>query len=109
MPAVILAASEDWTCQFCWYTEQTPKLALAPGEVATRFHPCPAQGGLTTPLKPAGVRCEVRPVQRGDYVGAELVQRGRQGQTPMAFETIRDDGNDVAVLAACATAELRAG
>lgn len=104
MAAVLLAPSQAYTCQFCWYAEEAPPVAVRPGETAQRFHPCPAQGGLTTPLKPAGVRCRVRAVDRDDYVGREIVQRGRDGQQPMAFVTDRDDGNDCVALAPMATA-----
>jgi hypothetical protein len=107
MAAVLLAPSADHTCQFCWYREEAPPVQVVPGETAQRFHPCPAMGGLKVPLKPAGVRCEVRPLERGDYVKDEMVQRGRQGQTPMGFTTERDDGNDVAVLVPCAVLNIK--
>ena len=107
MVAVLLAPAAEHTCQFCSYREEAPPVRVAPGETAQRFHPCPAMGGLKVPLKPAGVRCEVRPLDRGDYIGAEWVQRGRDGQTPMGFTTERDDGNDCAVLVPCAVLNIR--
>lgn len=102
-PAVLLAPSHEYDCGFCSYREEAPPVAVPAGAIVQRFHPCPGQGWLKVPLRPAGIRCEVRPVERGDYVGRDLVQRGTDGQVPMAFVTVRDDGLDCAVLAPTAT------
>jgi hypothetical protein len=55
-----------------------------------------------------GVRCTVTAVERDDYVGREMVQSDSDGRPVMAIRTERWDGsNDLAVLAPCATADLR--
>jgi hypothetical protein len=59
-------------------------------------------------MVPDGLRCKVEAVEREDYVGKEMVQTDGDGRPVMAVVTTRDDGNDVAVLAPCATARLEA-
>jgi hypothetical protein len=44
----------------------------------------------------------VKAVEREDYVGDEIVTTDGDNTPIMAVETIRDDGNDVAVFAPCA-------
>lgn len=99
---VLLAAEHRWICPNCAASdvtfEQTPH---------TRFHACRGLKGLTAPMVPAGVRCKVEAVEREDYIAGELVQVDGDGRPIMRVETTRDDGNDVAVLAPCATANLR--
>jgi hypothetical protein len=70
-----------------------------------RMHTCRGLRGLTAPMVPAGTRCKVIAVERGDYVGRERVQRDGEGRPVMAVRTVRDDGEDCAVLAPMATAE----
>jgi hypothetical protein len=62
---------------------------------------------LTAPMVPAGTRCKVEAVERGDYVGRELVQTDGEGRPWMAVVTTRDDGQDCAVLAPTALGSLR--
>jgi hypothetical protein len=69
----------------------------------TRFHACRGLKGLTAPMVPEGTRCEVKAVEREDYVGKEIVTVDGDNRPVMAVETVRDDGNDVAVFAPCAT------
>lgn len=101
---VLLAAEQRWTCPNCPATDVTH---LPPDAVASRFHACRGLKGLTAPMVPAGVRCKVEAVQREDYIAGELVQTDGDGRPVMAVVTTRETGNDVAVLAPCATANLR--
>lgn len=91
-----------WKCQHCNTVGVTRD-----GET-NRMHNCPGLAGLTAPLVPEGVRCEVRVHEREDYVGKALVTHDGNGRPVMAVETIRDDGNDIAVFAECATTRTEA-
>jgi len=51
------------------------------------------------PLVPEGTACKVEAVERGDYVGKELVQTDGRGRPVMAVVTTRDDGQDCTVFA----------
>jgi hypothetical protein len=62
--------------------------------------------GLVVPLVPAGTRAESRPIERGDWIGKELVQTDANGRPVMAVQTVRDEGEDVAVYAPAATAGI---
>jgi hypothetical protein len=94
----LLLVEHRWTCPNCTFTdvtrEQTPH---------TRFHACRGLRGLTAPMVPAGTSCKVEAVERGDWVGREMVQTDGEGRPVVAVQTIRDDGTDVAVYAPCAT------
>ena len=89
-----------WECPNCPAVDRTTE-----AEPHTRFHTCQGLKGLTAPMVPAGTKAKVEAVERGDYVGSELVTVDGDGRPVMAVETTRDDGNDVAVFAPCATAE----
>jgi hypothetical protein len=102
--AVLLAPEQRWECPNCTQTAVTHHPADV---VASEFHACRGLKGLTAPMVPAGVRCKVEAVERDDYVAGEMVQTDGDGRPVMRVETTRDDGNDVAVLAPCATASLR--
>lgn len=52
----------------------------------------------------AGIRCEVRAVEREDWIGRELVQTDGEGRPIMAVVTTRDEGTDCAVYAPTAQA-----
>jgi hypothetical protein len=54
-----------------------------------------------------GTKAKVEAVERGDYIGRELVQSDGNGRPVMAVVTTRDDGQDCAVLAPTATASAR--
>lgn len=95
--AALLRPERDYTCPNC--TVRARSRELRPH---TPFHICRGLRGLTAPLVPAGIRCEVVAVEREDYVGRELVQRDADGRPKMAVVTTRDDGTDCAVLAPCA-------
>ena len=55
-------------------------------------------------MVPAGVKCKVEAVERGDYVGKDRVQTDGEGRPVMSIRTTRDTGIDVAVLAPVAEA-----
>lgn len=94
----LLIREHRWECPNCAATDVTHE-----AEPHTRFHACRGLKGLTAPMVPAGTRCKVEALDREDYVRGELVQTDGDGRPVMAIETTRDDGNDIAVLAPCAT------
>lgn len=99
----LLVAEHRWTCPNCDLTDVTHE-----AQPHTRYHACRGLRGLSAPMVPAGTRCKVEAREREDYVGKELVQTDGEGRPVMAIVTERWDGsNDVAVLAPCATADLR--
>lgn len=100
----ILQPRQEWVCPNCNAQSVTHE-----AEPHTRMHTCPGLRGLTAPMVPAGQRCEVRAVEREDYVGKESVTLDGDGRAVMAVETVRDDGNDIAVFAPCATTQSRSG
>lgn len=99
MDVVTLAVDRHWECPNCNLKQVTRE-----AQPHTRFHSCPGLRGLTAPMVPAGTRCKVEAVERGDYVGREQVQTDGEGRPVMNVTTTRDDGIDVAVFAPCATA-----
>lgn len=94
MGGVLLQPPEQhWVCPSCSAAEVTRG---APN----RFHDCPALGGLTAPMVPAGSGARVLAVERQDYVAGEQVQTDAAGRPVMAVVTERPDGStDVLVLA----------
>ena len=76
-------------------------------DTKTPFHPCPEMGGAMIPLVHTGQRVEHRLIERGDYVGAELVQPivDRRGRLIMSVETHRDDGFSTTIFAPTAQAD----
>lgn len=77
-----------------------------------RFHVChglDGQAGMTAPMQREGVRCDVRAVEREDYVGREDVQLNAEGRPVMSIITVRDDGQDCTAYAPCATAKVEIG
>jgi hypothetical protein len=92
-----------WKCPTCELTDLTRR-----GDVHTQFHPCPALGGIVTPLievpgPDERVDGRHRLVEREDYIGTS-------GASPIAAVlTERGDGsNDCTVLAPTATAGVGA-
>jgi hypothetical protein len=102
MGVFALASERRWGCPNCDHTDVTHE-----AQPHTRFHNCPGLAGLSAPMVPAGTRCKVEAIERGDYVGSELVQTDGNGRPVMSVATTRDDGNDVAVYAPTATLNLR--
>jgi len=91
-----------WSCPNCTLEQVT--FEAAPH---VRFHACRGLKGLTAPMVQAGVRCKVEAIERGDYVGKELVQVDGDGRPVMAVQTTRETGIDVAVLAPVAQARKK--
>jgi len=102
MPVPILNSERRWECPNCTATDVTHE-----AQPHSRFHSCRGLKGLTAPMVPAGTRCKVEAVEREDYVGKETVTLDGEGRPVMRVETTREDGNDVAVFAACATANMK--
>lgn len=102
MTAALLVAEHRWECPNCTHTDVTREQSPH-----SRFHNCRGLRGLSAPMVPAGTACKVEAVERGDYVGSELVQTDGEGRPVMSIVTTRDDGMDCAVLAPTAQAEGR--
>jgi hypothetical protein len=100
-PVLLGDGRRAWSCPNCDMTDVTP------AHVGNRFHTCPGLKGLTAPLVPAGTKAKVEARDREDYVGRDMVQTDGDGRPVMSIVTEREDGQDVAVLAPCATATLR--
>lgn len=92
---MILSVQQYWGCPNC------PATAVTEGQ-PNRFHCCSGLRGLTAPMIRDGVRCKVVAELREDYVGREDVQFDSSGRPVMAVRTVRDDGEDLAVLAPAA-------
>jgi hypothetical protein len=95
----MLVREHRWECPNCTVTDVTHRT-----EPHTQFHDCAGLKGLTAPMVEVGVRAKVAAVERGDYIGGEMVTVDGDGRPVMAVETTRDDGTDLAVFAPCATA-----
>jgi hypothetical protein len=100
MAVPLLAVERRWSCPNCTATDVTRET-----RPHSRMHPCAGLRGLTAPMVPAGTAAKVETVERGDYIGADLVQTDAAGRPVMAVVTTRDDGQDCMVLAPTATAE----
>jgi hypothetical protein len=94
----ILSPEHRWECPNCVQTHITNE-----SRPHTPFHICRGLRGLATPFVPAGTKAKVEAVERGDYVGQERVQTDADGRPVMSVVTTRDEGQDCAVLAPCAT------
>lgn len=98
--APLLSVERRWECPNCEAVKVTRE-----GRSHTPFHPCRGLSGLMAPLVEAGTRCKVVAVEREDYVGSERgVLVDDSGRAIMSVVTVRDDGQDCAVLAPSATA-----
>lgn len=98
MRTVLLTPEQRWECPNCTVASLTRE-----ARPHTRFHACAGLRGLTAPMVPAGTRCKVEAVERQDYVGRDLVTLDGEGRPVMSVVTTRDDGQDCAVFAPCAT------
>lgn len=85
-----------------WYCPKCNASAMT-NDASQPMHPCRGIAGLMIPLLREGVRADLRPVEREDYVGKDLVQVDGNGRPVMAVRTIRDDGEDCTVFPATAT------
>lgn len=96
---VIITPLRRWACPNCKQTAITRE-----AKPHSRFHACVGLKGLTAPLVEEGVKVKVTAIERGDYVGNEVVQTDDTGRPAMAVRTDYADGhNDLAVLAPTAT------
>jgi hypothetical protein len=99
----LLVPERRWACPNCDQEDVTRE-----PRPHTRFHTCPGLRGLTAPFLPAGTTARVEARDRDDYVGTDMVTTDGDGRPVMSVVTTRDDGEDVAVMAPCATGKLRA-
>jgi hypothetical protein len=97
---VLLQSEQRWACPNCVATAVTH---FPPDVVASQMHDCRGLKGLTAPMVPAGTRAKVEINRPEDYIGSELVTTDGEGLPVMNVETTREDGNDIAVYAPCAT------
>jgi hypothetical protein len=96
---ILISSEQHWSCPNCTFEDVTRQ-----AQPHTRMHACRGLRGLTAPMVPAGTRCKVEAIERGDWVGSEDVQTDGEGRPVMAVHVTRDDGEDRAVLAPTAYA-----
>lgn len=102
MNVPLLAAPESrWECPNCDLTHVTRGRSFG-----QPFHNCRGLRGLSAPFVTAGTKAKVETVERGDYIGKEQVQQDGEGRPVMAIQTTRDEGQDCAVLAPVAGAQV---
>lgn len=102
MSVPILAVERRWYCPNCTQTDVTRR-----ADVHQQMHNCRGLRGLIAPLLEVGTAAKVHVVEREDYVGKEIVQLDPDGRPVMAVETVRDEGNDLAVFAPTAGASVQ--
>ena len=98
MSVPILNPTQHWECPNCGLQDVTHNAG-----VGTRYHNCPKLAGLSAPMLPAGTRGHLRAVERGDYVGKDIVTKDGNGRPIMAIVTEREEGQDCVVLAPTVT------
>lgn len=103
---VLLTPETHWVCNArgCGQTAVTREVGPH-----TRFHICrgrDGQAGMSAPMQVEGVRCDVRAIEREDYISGEDVQLNADGRPIMSIVTVREDGQDCAAYAPCATAKV---
>jgi hypothetical protein len=92
---VLLPTPEHhWSCPNCTATHVTHET-----KPHTPFHPCRGLKGLQAPFVADGLKAKVEAVERGDWVGREVVTTDGEGRPVMAVVTTRDEGTDCAVFA----------
>lgn len=91
---------EEWYCpNGCGVSEVTAP--LPPG--SSRFHTCARLHMLTAPLVRKGMDCKVEAIEREDFLGDEIQNKGDDGKPYMAIQTTHADGHtDLAVNAGLA-------
>lgn len=90
-----------WTCPEC-HRDHVTTLT----EPHTPLHQCAGLHGAWAPFVPTGVHARLETVDRGDYVGKDLVTCDGNGRPVMAVKTRRNDGEDCTIFAPCATARI---
>lgn len=96
---VLTVPEHHWECPNCPATDVTRQAGRH-----IRFHTCRGLRGLTAPMVPAGTKAKVVAHEREDYIAGDMVQVDGEGRPVMSIVTTRDEGQDVTVLAPCATA-----
>ena len=99
----LLSRTTDWWCPNCSAVDRTTE-----ARPHTRMHQCHGKAGMLMPMVEKGVQAKVELVERGDYVGDELVRVDGNGRPWMAAVTTGEDGQDVAVFAPTAQGTGRA-
>ncbi len=97
----LLNPEQHWVCPNCTATDVTHEVLPH-----TRFHNCPGLKGMLAPMVHEGVHCKVVAHEREDYVGAEMLTYDGDARPIMSVETVRNDGNDLAVFAPCAQGKV---
>lgn len=88
---------KDWVCaRGCGAAARTYDAKIP-------HHRCREMAGLMVALIVEGTRAKVEAVERGDYVGSEMVQTDADGHPWMSVVTTRDNGQDTTVYAPCVT------
>jgi len=98
VPILTPNPKQHWVCPNC-----DAQLVVESTRPHTPFHTCGGLKGIEAPMVPAGTKCKVEAHEREDYVGNEILTYDEDNRPIMAVEITRDDGNDVAVFAPCAT------
>lgn len=88
-----------WACPSCDAAARTV-------DSKTPMHPCKGLAGLLAPLVPAGQRAKHTAVERGDWIGRELVQFDANGRPMMSVQTETDDSLSTTVFAPTAQAGM---
>ncbi len=103
MSTVLFRRVTEWECPNCDLTDVT----FTPGP-HSRFHSCKGLYGLSVGMVPAGTKCKIVAVERGDWIGKEDVQYAPETGRPVAMAvTVRDEGQDCTVYAPCARGSFR--
>jgi hypothetical protein len=87
-----------WACPSCDAAARTV-------DVTTPMHPCPGLAGLMAPLVPAGERAKHTAVERGDWIGRELIQYDANNRPMMSVQTETEDSLSTTVYAPAARME----
>jgi len=94
----IMQPEHRWECPNCDKTHVTHE-----ARPHTPFHICAGLHRITAPFLPAGTKAKVETREREDYVGGETVTTDDNKRPIMSVIITRDDGQDCAVMAPCAT------
>jgi hypothetical protein len=101
----LLHPERHYQCPECGQ-RQVKRGPIPDGSVESVFHRCPKLAGVLAPIPQAGIRCTLQVVEREDYLHGDLPQTDGNGKVVMAVRTLRDDGEDCAVLAPTAVGRI---
>ena|SRR5215216_1650830 len=102
MTSVLLQTEHRWVCPNCTFTDITYE-----SNPHSRMHSCAGLHGFSVPMVPDGTKCKVEAIERGDYVGSELVQADGESRPIASVVITRDTGQDCAVYAPTAVAHAK--